>query len=201
MMSRTRALRGRRRLQFSLDGRRGIQAACFEQARDQRHARRGRHAGPFGHVPQPGMGGEVAVVVAERLQALAQELEVFGLLGGDADPVGVILLGQAAEAGSMIDGQIDGGENSMCTMACSSRARPSGVCGIALLHLFGGTSSGFSGRPQASVTGVGVLPIELAGLPVSGKCCGQRHFFANFGNGQCLGQAGKQRFGHGAGLV
>ena len=61
----------------------------------------------FRHVPQAGVGREVAVVVTERLQAGAQQFEMLGLFGSDADPVGVIGLRQAAKAGGVVKSQID----------------------------------------------------------------------------------------------
>ena len=58
--------------QFTLDVRRHVESARFQQARHQRHARERVVRGFFGHFPEAGMRREIAIVLAQAAQMIAQ---------------------------------------------------------------------------------------------------------------------------------
>ena len=135
-----------------------------------------------------------------RLQALAQDGEMVGLFGGDADPVGVILFGHAAKTGGMIQRQIDRRKFDM-----DDGVQQAG----AAFWAFGATLQYLPVRDQFRLERAAadqdnrcrILPIQLAGAPVGGDGCGQRQFLVDFRGGEGIGQRREQRTLHGAGLV
>ena len=96
-----------RLFQLGLDRRCGVQATRLQGARHQGHT--GSHvvSGGLGHAPQAVVGVEIAVVMAQRLQVLAQQREVQGLFARHLQPVAVELFGQAVKAPDRIQRQID----------------------------------------------------------------------------------------------
>lgn len=111
--------------QSFLDRRRGIKAACFEQARHQSHPCKHIVGGALGHVPQTGVGRAVAVIVAERLQTLAQNDGSGRSLRRRRRPRRCKRLGYATKAGGMVEGRIDRRKLDMNDgMATSGRGLP-----------------------------------------------------------------------------
>ena len=146
------------------------------------------------------MGGEIAVIMTERLQALAQQGEVIGLFGSDADPVFVILPRHAAKAGSMVQRKVDGREFDV-----SDGVKEAGTAidgdRAALRDILGRDEQRVFRNAADQIDRRRVLPVELAGLPVGGDCCGQRQFLPNFRGSQRRRKRREQRLAHGAGLV
>ena len=189
-----------RLLQAALDGWRRIQAARFEQAGHQSHAGE-RVVGRFhGHLPQPGVGREIAVVMAKAVQTFAQNGEVIGLLGGDSDPIGVIGLRQAREARRMIECQVDGGEFDMHD-GVQQASPPFDRGRAALRNLLGRDQFGFIRAAAHQFQGECVIAVEPSLLPVFRQPAGQGQLVFDVGCCQCSGQAGEEGIHRGAGLV
>ncbi len=93
--------------QLLLNRWRGIEATCFEQAWNQRHARKRVGCRTFRHMPQAVVYREVAVIMAKRQQMLAQHAEMRGLFNRDIQPVGVIGGRKAGKAQRMVEREID----------------------------------------------------------------------------------------------
>ena len=97
-------------LELAHQRRRGIESARLQHPRHQRHAHQRVVRGADGHLPQAVVRGKVAVIMAERAQVAAQQFEVMRLLGGDLEPVAVVVARQAAEAIDRVERQVDGVE-------------------------------------------------------------------------------------------
>ena len=104
------AVRVARRSKLGTDAGVGVQAARLQGAGDEGHAGEAVAGGFLGHVPQAVVGGEVAIVRAQALQVFAQQGEVLGLLGRHAQPVAVVVGGQAGEAPDGVEREVDGVE-------------------------------------------------------------------------------------------
>ena len=87
---------------------RHVEAARLQHPRHQRHPRQAVVRRLLGHFPQAVVGIEVAVIVAQLAQPVAQKDEMTRLIVRHLHPIGIERRRQATEAVHRIPGQVDG---------------------------------------------------------------------------------------------
>ena len=93
--------------QFMAYGRRGVEPARLQRARHQGQAGQQVAAGFFGHVPQAGVRGKVAIGKTQFAQMRMQQLEMQRFFTRYLQPVQVKSLGHAFEAPDNVQRQVN----------------------------------------------------------------------------------------------
>ncbi|MNS93377.1 hypothetical protein D3C72_1275460 [compost metagenome] len=152
--------------------RRGVQPACLERARHQRHAREHIAGGLVAHLPQAVVRREVAVLGAQRGQMVGQQREMQGLLARHLEPVAIEARRHAGKAPRGVQREVDRVEFDMAQRMNHRRPPRRGAQRAAALHLLGRhqfRARGPAGQSHAGSGGECRIRIANA-LP--GRFCG-----------------------------
>jgi hypothetical protein len=130
--------------------RRHVEAARLQHARHQRHPRQGIVRGFFRRFPQAVVRRQVAVIAAQFLEAIAQHVEVTGLVLRHPQPVRVVRLRHAGEAAAGVECEVDCIELDVCNRV--RECKPSGQ------------------RPQPAIRHLARRHQQRAGWPSGRRC-------------------------------